>query len=229
MLRSLLAIAFCSFVATTSALTAGEVQVGASIIGKAGINATETPEYTKTDYNINSLPDIGVSALYLFSSSSNTGVMLDIGYDSYSYRMKYYQPDAKFDNAPMTHSLRKISIAPSLYLGGFQIGLAFGLNSGYSQIDKDGNIISKNGADANVAGTTTELRIGAMIPIMRGKTSSLNLNIRGGYMLSETFIAQERAFNPNELLFSLIGGKNTHNSKIASLGIGLSYYFTVAD
>ncbi len=222
MLRSLLTTAFCAVVATTSVLTAGEVQVGASVIGKAGINATETPEYTKTDYNINSLPDIGVSALYLFSSNSNTGVMLDIGYDSYSYRMKYYEANPVFDGAIMTHSLRKISIAPSLYLGGFQIGVAFGLNSGYAQLDKDGNILSED--DANVSGTTTELRIGAMIPIVRGKSSSLNLNIRGGYMLSETFAAPQKTINT-----ALFQGMNTHNSKIASLGLGLSYYFTVAD
>jgi hypothetical protein len=222
MIRSILAIALAATVSLPTALSAGELSLGASVLGKAGINATETPEYTKTDYNINSLPDIGISALYLFSSNSNTGVMLDIGYDSYSYRMKYYEANPLFDGAIMTHSLRKISIAPSLYLGGFQIGVAFGLNSGYSQTDKDGNILSEN--DANVSGTTTELRIGAMIPIVRGKSSSLNLNIRGGYMLSETFTAPQKAINT-----ASFPGLNLHNSKIASLGLGLSYYFTVAD
>jgi hypothetical protein len=219
MIRSLLAIALAATVSLPTALSAGELSIGASVLGKAGINATETPEFTKTDYNINSMPDIGVSALYLFSNNSNTGVMLDLGYDSYSYRMRYYEANPLFDGAIMTHSVRKISIAPSLYLGGFQLGVAFGMNSGYAQLDNDGNTLSDN--DSDVPGFTTELRVGAMIPIMRGKTSSLNLNSRGGYMLTETFTNAQRALN------SAISP--THNSKIASLGLGLSYYFTVVD
>lgn len=209
-------------IASVATLSAGDLSIGASVLGKAGINATETPEYTKTDLNVNSMPDIGVSALYLFSRTSNTGVMLDLGYDSYSYRMKYYEANPMFDNAIMTHSLRKISIAPSLYLGGFQIGVAFGLNSGYAQLDKDGNTISED--DSGVSSTTTELRIGAMIPIVRGKSSSLNLNIRGGYMLSETFATPQKAINTGSFM-----GMNSHNSKMASLGLGISYYFTVMD
>lgn len=218
MLRSLLATTVLSFVAASSILTAGELSVGASVIAKAGINASETPEYTKTDYNINAMPDLGLSALYIFSKSSNTGVMLDLGYDSYSYKMKYYEANAVYDKLKETYSINRFSIAPSLYLGGFQLGLAFGLPMGYKKLDVDGNVLTDD--SSLLSSMTTEVRVGAIIPVYRGKNSNVNFNLRAGYMLSETFTsAQPTLRNP------LV----THTSKIASLGLGLSYYFTVAD
>lgn len=216
MLRSVLTSSVLTLVAASSLLTAGEISVGASVIAKAGINASDTPDKTKTDYNINAMPDLGVSVLYVFSKSSNTGLMLDLGYDSYSYKMKYYEANSLFDNLKETHSITRFSIAPSIYLGGFQLGVAFGMPMGYQKLDINGNATKD---DKSLLNTTTEVRIGALIPVYRGKTSSVNLNIRGGYMLTETFANAQQTVLP--LTF--------HNSKIASLGLGLSYYFTVAD
>lgn len=216
MLRSILATSVLAIVAASSILTAGEINVGASVIAKAGINATDTPEYTKTDYNVNSMPDLGLSVLYIFSKTSNTGVMLDLGYDSYSYKMKYYEANALYDNLKETYTMTRFSIAPSIYLGGFQLGVAFGMPMGYQRLDINGKVTKD---DETLLNSTTEVRIGAVIPVYRGLSSSVNLNIRAGYSLTETFNAAQPAILP----FAL------HNSKIATLGLGLSYYFRALD
>lgn len=217
MLRLALATAFCAFVATTTIVSAGELSVGATVIAKAGIN-TEIPDGAKTDYNFNSLPDLNVSALYLFSRGSNTGIHLDLGYDTYSFKMRPENDLASNDKTTSISTYNNFSIAPSLYLGGFQLGVAFGIPMGYTEKSVDGTIDNTATIKALIGDpvVTTELRLGVMIPIHNGKDSRLNFNIRGGYMLN--------SMHDNGFL-----DDDDFVPRAASLGVGLSYYFTVLD
>lgn len=217
MLRSLLATAFCTVAVTTSPLIAGDLSVGATVIAKAGIN-TNIPDGLKTDVNFNSLPDLNASVLYLFSSGSNTGINLDLGYDTYSFKMRPENDAVANDLTTSISTYHNFSIAPSLFLGGFQLGFAYGIPMGYSDISVDGTRDNTSSIEA-IAGkpsSTFELRIGAVIPVMRGKSSNLNFNIRGGYML--TGMHSNGTLTDDDLIPSA-----------ASIGAGLSYYFTVAD
>ncbi len=217
MLRSLYAAALCASVLTTTTLTAGDLSVGATVVAKAGIN-TNVPDGTKTDVNFNSLPDINASILYLFSNGSNTGINLDLGYDTYSFKMRPENDAVSNDLTTSISTYHNFSIAPSLYLGGFQLGFAYGIPMGYSEISVDGTRDNTSRIETTIGkpSSTFELRIGAVIPVVRGKSSSLNLNIRGGYMLTNMHsggVIVDDDFIP----------------RAASIGAGLSYYFTVAD
>jgi len=217
MKRLLLTVCILAATMSTATMRATDLSIGVTVIAKAGIN-TVVPDGTKTDLQFNSLPDINASVLYLFSSGSNTGVNLDLGYDTYSFKMRPESDAASNDRTTSISTYHNFSIAPSLFLGGFQLGFAYGIPMGYSEISVDG--ISDN--TATIEGligkpsSTFEVRVGAVVPLVRGKSSSLNLNIRGGYMLTGMHsggLVTDEDFIP----------------KAASIGAGLSYYFSVGN
>lgn len=215
MKRLLLTACIIAATMSTATMHATDLSIGATVIAKAGIN-TVVPDGTKTDLNINSLPDINASILYLFSSGSNTGLNLDLGYDTYSFKMRPESDAGSNDKTTSISTYHNLSIAPSLYLGGFQLGFAYGIPMGYSEKSVDGTLNNTSTIEALIGkpSSTFELRLGAVVPLMRGKTSTLNLNIRGGYMLTGMHS----------------GGPITDDDfipKAASIGAGLSYYFSV--
>ena len=217
MLRSTLATMVIGIVTSVATMSAGDLSVGATIVAKAGIN-TSVPDGIKTAMNFNGLPDINASVLYLFSNGSNTGVNLDLGYDTYTFKMRPESDAASNDLTTSISTYNNFSIAPSLFLGGFQLGFAFGIPMGYSEISVDGTRNNTSTIEAGIGkpSSTFELRVGAVIPIVRGKSSSLNFNIRGGYMLSG--MHSDGPITDEDFI-----------PKAASLGAGLSYYFTVLD
>jgi hypothetical protein len=217
MKRPFLATMMIVLVTAAATTNAGDLSVGATVIAKAGIN-TVVPDGTKTDLNFNGLPDINASVLYLFSNGSNTGIHLDLGYDTYTFKMRPENDAVSNDLTTSTSTYRNFSIAPSLFLGGFQLGVAYGIPMSYSEISVDGTRNNTSSIENTIGkpSSTVELRIGAVIPVMRGKSSSLSFNIRGGYMVTgmhSNGIITDADFIP----------------KAASLGAGISYYFTVAD
>lgn len=217
MFRSFLTLSVLTIIAANQTLQAGDLSVGATVVAKAGIN-TNIPDGVKTDVNINGLPDINASVLYLFSRTSNTGLNLDLGYDTYSFKMRPEDDLVSNDLNTSISTYNNFSIAPSLYLGGFQLGFAYGIPMGYSEKSVDGTRDNTSAIETALGkpSSTFELRVGAMIPLVRGKSNNLNLNVRGGYMLTgmhSNGIITDEDFIP----------------KAASLGLGLSYYITVMD
>jgi hypothetical protein len=217
MKHSFLATLMIVLVTAAATMSAGDLSVGATVIAKAGIN-TVVPDGVKTDLNFNDLPDINASVLYLFSNGSNTGINLDLGYDSYTFKMRPESDALSNDLTTSTSTYRNFSIAPSLFLGGFQLGVAYGIPMSYSEISVDGTRNNTSAIEALIGkpSSTIELRVGAVIPVMRGKSSSLNFNIRAGYMLS--------GMHSNGPITD-----DDYIPKTASLGAGISYYFTVAE
>lgn len=198
-----------AFVFSAACATAQFLSVGPTMVFKGGVNAGNIPEGQKTGTNISVVPDFSATGLVRFAKESDMGATFDIGYSTYTYRMRPESEAASNDNNTFVHSISAVTITPGLYFAGFQLGAAFVFPSSYSVESLSG---------LTVPGTTTngmnspavEIRVGGLIPLWKHEDGVLNAVLHGGYMVTGQ--------NSN-------GG--TYNPTPASFGIGLNYFFTV--
>lgn len=213
-MRSLLLSAVTLLCVTTSVL-AIEVSVGPSIAVRGTVNTVDPGNGLKTGFAFNSMPDLGLTTRFLFSSESSLGLTLDIEATGYSYIMRRENEDLASDanTYRMNHSC--ITIAPSLFLSGLQLGIGYSLYNGQTGKTLDDKLPWTPGTQAS---SVLEARIGAMIPVMRSKTGDLNLIIRASYMLDGHYTGEVQTY-PLAI--------NTTNPQSAGVSLGLNYVFHV--
>ena len=208
MMRSIITLTVIAVIATTSA-SAQMLSAGAGFLFKAGLNGGTIPEGYKTDVNFNSMPDLSAMALLRFSKTSDMGVMLEIGTTEYTFRMRPENESVADVSNTFTYHVPRFAVTPSLYLGGFTLGAAFGFGSKATSKNLSGtNEFTMDEED--VESLTTELRLGGQIPLWKHDDGVLNLNLHAGYVLSGLFV----------------DGGDT-NPKPVSAGIGINYLFTI--
>lgn len=215
-MRSCFLFAVALFCAVTSAL-AIDLSVGPTIAARATVNTVDPGNGLKTGLAFNSMPDLGITTRLLFSKESTIGLTLDIDATGYSYIMRPENEDLASDanTFRMNHSC--ITIAPSLYLSGLQLGVGYSFYSSQTGKTLDDKLSWTPGTQA---GSVLEARIGAMVPLMRGKTGDLNLIIRASYMLDGHYTSEVQTY-PLAI--------NTTNPQSAGVSFGLNYIFHVAD
>lgn len=192
-----------------SCASAQFLSIGPTLIFKAGVNAGNIPEGQKTGMNFNAVPDIAVTGLLRFAKGSDMGATLDLGYTTYTYRMRPESESFANDRNSFVYSAPHITIAPGLYFSGFQLGVAFGFPSAPSAESLDGSI-SIDGTTDNAASPAIEVRLGGMVALWKHDDGVLNAVVHGGYLVS-----------------GLDKNGGNFNPTPASFGIGINYLFTL--
>lgn len=213
-MRSLL-LSAVALICVTTTMLAIEVSVGPSVAVRGTVNTADPGNGLKTGFGFNSMPDLGLTTRVLFSSESSLGITLDIDATGYSYIMRPENEDLASDanTYRMHHSC--ITIAPSLYLSGLQLGIGYSLFNGQTGKTLDDRQTWTPGTQAS---SVLEARIGAMVPVMRSKTGDLNLIIRASYMLDGHYTTDVQTY-PLAI--------NTTNPQSAGVSLGLNYIFHV--
>lgn len=200
---------------STSQLMAQKVLLGPSLVVKGGVNAGNIPEGQKTAFNFHGGPDFSANILYLFNKDMNIGIMGDIGYSTYSYRMRPESESIANDDNTSVIKPSYVVLAPSFFMGGFTIGVALGFPSSYSVSNVSGKIKSDLPTD-NLKSPMIELRIGGMIPLYDFVGGRISIIPQVGYMVSG-------------MVKEVAGFDSTYDPKIISGGLGVSYHFNLTN
>lgn len=196
-----------TLVVGASCASAQFLSIGPTLIFKAGVNAGNIPDGEKTGMNINVVPDFAVTGLLRFAKSSDMGATLDLGYTTYTYRMRPESEALASDRNTFVHSAPHFTIAPGLYFSGFQLGVAFGFPGDPSAESVDGSVKVSGSAD-NSASPAIEVRVGGMVALWKHDDGVLNAVVHGSYLV--TGLEKDGGnFNPTP----------------ASFGIGINYLF----
>lgn len=207
-------------VMTTTAFSQN-IYLGPSVVFKGGTNAGNIPEGTKTAFNFNGLPDIGLTFKWMFDKESSLGLLFDAEYATYSFRMRPEDENVANDDNTFVYKPSYISLSPGLFFGGFTLNFAFGFPSAYSVQTVSGNdpgFFEVTQQDLN--GPSVEIRLGGMIRAIKSDAGELNIVVRAGYMLTGMY--QPEYFTNNEL-------DETNNPNIVSGGIGINYLFNLSN
>lgn len=198
-----------------------QIFLGPSMLFKAGVNAGNIPDGSKTAMNFHAMPDLGLTFKYLFSKSSSVGAVLDVEYATYSFRMRPESESAANDNNTVIFQPSYISFAPSIFLSGVTLGAAFGFPSAFCVQNVAGDDFGA------IAGTTDdlnspfiEIRLGGMIRVLESDAGELNILIRGGYNVNGLYNAD---------YFGSEAGADEFNPVLASGGIGVNWLFDLGD
>ncbi len=219
-LRILLVAAFASAIATASAV---EVSLGPALAAKGTVNTVAPGTGLKTGFAFNSMPDIGLTTRMMFARDMSLGLALDVEMTGYSYLIRPENEDIANDANTYVARHSYLTIAPAFYLGGLTLGVGVLFPTGQTGKTVDGNSSyvppGAQTIEAEQASPALEARLGAMIPLVRGKSGDLNLTIRGTYMLGGHYTADVRTY-PNAFA-------PTSNPQSAGLSLGLNYLFHV--
>lgn len=216
-MKRLLTLIFAAAIAT-SAASAQEIDLGPSIGVKGTVNTVAPGDGLKTGFAINGLPDIGLTTRVLFSPGSGIGMLLDLEMSGYGYLIRPENEDiADDDNSFITrHSY--FTVAPSLNLGGLTLGVGISFPTGQTTTEVDGDqAINPVGTQAS---PVLDARLGAMIPLYRGKGGEFNMVIRASYMLGGHYTTDVGTY-PLSL--------KTSNPQSAGLVLGFNYLFRVLE
>ena len=202
LLMNLLLLFTVANLATNSIFAADNYpfSVGASVLGKFGVNAAEVPQGTQNAISFLNGVDFALVGYMPMSEESKTGLFLELGYTNSPFGLKstgfpeVYKVNAKF-----------FTISPILLMSGFTVGLdfGFGLSTDYNfseyyrPMDNDINV---------------NLRIGGIIPVYQNRIGALNFIINGTYSITGMQYSD--------------GGFTYHPS---SLSFGLNYLFNMED
>ncbi len=207
-------------VMTTTAFSQN-IYLGPSVVFKGGTNAGNIPDGTKTAFNFNGLPDIGLTFKWMFDKESSLGLLFDAEYATYSYRMRPEDENVANDDNTLVYKPSYISLSPGLFFSGFTLNFAFGFPSSYSVQTVSGNDAGLFvGTQQDLNGPSIEIRLGGMIRAMKSDAGELNIVLRAGYML--TGLYQPDYFTNNGLDDSL-------NPNVVSGGIGINYLFNLSN
>jgi hypothetical protein len=174
--------------------------VGASIVGKVGVNAASTPSGIQNAVSFLKGIDAAAMVYLPMSDESRTGVFVELGYTNTPFGVKEYsQQQFSYINQ------KWLTISPIVMMSGLAIGLEFGFDAFNDYIDENqlfGNIPFKE--DFNVS-----LRIGYMQPLLFSPVGVLNFIINGTYNITGSNYG-DYTYNP------------------ATISLGLNYLFNIA-
>ncbi|MGC9077573.1 MAG: hypothetical protein ACP5I9_02315 [Candidatus Kapaibacteriota bacterium] len=178
-------------------------QVGVYITGKGCVNTVDPPQGVKNDFQLSKMPDLGLKFSYRFEGTSNTKIFGEISYLSAYMKYKLYNNSS----VNWVNEFHYINFGVGFEFSNFLISMNLGLPSsgkwstslGYS------NELAKE--DMN---TMLQLRVGAIIPIVKDNTGDLNFLIHADYFLVGA-LSQDSNYNP----------------RIVSLSLGLNYMFNL--
>lgn len=180
----------------------------------AGVNAADVPEGTKNGVAY-ALGDIGITGTYIFNPKSNVGVVLDLKYSQFPFRLVQDDNDSNYG----IFTSQYFSIAPKLYLAGFTIGFSVNIPIDYTAIDQDDENVKgtiRDIYDDDMA-TTFGVNIGGQFALYENDFGKLNLFLDGTYFITPVLDDDySEGFN-----------LDTYNFNPASLKLGLSYLFNV--
>lgn len=196
---------------------------GAGIYGKASTNAVVQPEARKTDFIFNNVPDFMLNAYLPYSSTNDIGLFTEMGFNNH----QFFTEDAN-NGENYTSSINYFSIAPYLYMEDFLIGFSisvpiaadYGLPSGtalpndeVSELERLNNLF--------------ELRLGYIYTLYEDYNGRLNISILASYSMNGLFNNYEENDPYKELIIQPEDYRVTEvfNPRIASINIGISYFF----
>lgn len=184
--------------------------VGVFLAGKGSTNLSKVPSVAKNQtaiengFVITPLSDFGITGYIPLSQRKNMGVLVDIGLTSYTYSQKP-TTDATDDNT-IKHKFNYLTIGPSFTASYITFGFNLGLPMGVTRKNGSGTEVSTidNFPVLDDSGSATvvysdvkdnlqpilEIRVGAMIPVVKTSMGRLNVFANVGYMMS-TMIKSE--------------------------------------
>ncbi len=198
-------------------------------------------------------PDAGFSLYVPFGTESSVGFLLNAGYSQTAFST--YPLDESNDSNTIKETYEFITIQPSLYLGGFIIGMKIGLpKSAKAENTKDdkneaiivkrydedsGTFSSLSNTNDSYIETQFDVVIGGSITLVNSSSGKLKLNIMGSYPLKALYKDYKNylyAYNQKiEKINTPSGGSYTrisydqarskYNPTPISISIGLSYLF----
>lgn len=208
-----------ALVFAVSAASAVEVSLGPTLAAKGTVNTVAPGTGLKTGFAFNSMPDIGLTTRMMFARNMSLGLALDVELTGYGYLTRPENEDMATDANTIIARHSYLTIAPSFYLGGLILGVGIALPTGQTGESVDGSVpYIPVGTQAS---PVLEARLGAMIPLMRGKSGDFNLTIRGSYMLGGHYTTD---VNPYVLPLA-----PKSNPQSAGLSLGFTYLFHVVD
>lgn len=182
---------------------------------KAGVNGGNTPEGRQNGLSFNGIPDFGLIGYFPFDVEPDLGLLYDIGYNSYSFKMKSFSTDEKF-----TESFSYFSISARFFFTGFFLG--FGINFPV-RADFGATI------DNSKLQTNYDVKLGWMYNVRTDEVGEFNVFVQGSYMLNGIF----KDFGKDDPLKPYIPAvppeeiTNSFNPRAASLTIGINYMFNL--
>lgn len=206
--------------------------VGVFVAGKASTNVSTAKVLFDNSFAVAPVSDFGVTGYIPLSKRKNMGVLLDVGMSSYSYTEKLKSDPSKEDSA-FTHKYSYLTIGPSFTASyitfGFNLGLPMGVirknGSGTEITTIDGfRTLTSSQIDTTVYSdekdnlkTTLEIRVGAMVPVLKTSLGRLNVFANAGYMISNIL---------KDEYFKLPSLKDA-NPSIFSFSIGVNFLFAL--
>lgn len=198
------------------------ISVGPSLAIKMGINAVTPPIGRQNGLSFNSIPDFGVQAFINMGETNSLGMIFDIGYSTYSYKIKAYNylVEGAASDVTYTHKFSYLTLSSSLFFKGF----LFGFNVGFPMSGDFGATIEKDNIQ-----TMAEFTTGGIFPLYADESGIFNLHIKASYMLTGVL----NSFKDNDPLKNIVKVPppdlltNDANPRVASVSVGFSYLFNV--
>ncbi|HPI20121.1 MAG TPA: hypothetical protein PKY56_07090 [Candidatus Kapabacteria bacterium] len=217
-MRSFITFFFVAIIFSSLAFCqdANRFLIGPSLGMKAGVNGAPSLEGRKNGLAFNGIPEIGISAFYWLSDTSNLAFHCDLSYSTYSFLQKSGINDKEF-----TEKFGYLKFGADFYFSNFLLGFGVGLPlSG----DIEGNEI-----DTKILNALTEIRLAGWLPVVADETGTLNLFIQASYMLTGVF----KDYSKNDPLLSYLPPSTPYNvaekynPRVVSLSIGFNYLFNL--
>ncbi len=173
------------------------LKIGPFITGKGGVNTIDPPQGIKNGFAVVPLPDFGLSTLIPFTPNGQTGALIDLSYSSYAYKLKIYNNE----DINWVEKFSYFSIGPNFYFSGFTVGINFGFPMGGTI--SESKLQSQLDIKSDDMAMLLELKLGAMLEIVKTPAGIFNFIIQGGYYLSGLYKSENIKFNPQPAQLSL--------------------------
>ncbi|MBI5326098.1 MAG: hypothetical protein HZB41_12640 [Ignavibacteriae bacterium] len=189
------------------------LSAGPYLSAKTGYNTSYSPWERKNLFAFNGLPDFGFSFYIPASEEYKLGWMFDLGLSTYAYRIKGVSNDNKF-----TLKYSYFTLCPGFHYSGLYAGLNIGIP-----------VFADYGVNLETSklNLLSEVRIGAIIPVIEDETGRVNILMHFGYMLTgifKDFVKDDpliKHFPPD----SSQNFTNEFNPHTISFSLGLNYMF----
>lgn len=196
--------------------------IGTYISAKMGINGVNPPNGRQNGINFNSLPDFGMEYYVPLSMTSQLGLLFDLGYSTYSYKIKAYpyllNTFITWDSV-FTHQYSYVTLGTNLFFDGMTLGFNIGFPS-------SAKLMTATIKTSDLS-TILELTIGGRINLFGDETGRFTLYINGGYMISGIYKDFAKSDPINNLFKPPQTLTNIFNPRAASLSLGLNYMFNL--
>jgi len=223
-------VLFLGYISISLSQDIDPIAVGVFLAGNGSSNVSKARLNSENGFAVTPLSDFGITGYIPVSKRKNMGVLLDVGMSSYSYSEK---PTANpTDETTITNKFNYLSISPSFTASyitfGFNLGLPMSASrkngSGTEVTTIDSFPIVKNGVNDKLLSDVKdnlnpviEIRVGAMIPVVKSTLGRLNIFAKAGYMISKML---------KDDYYKVAGFSDT-NPSMFSVSIGINYLFTL--